>query len=129
MLHKNPNVQSAPAHFTATDTQIGTWECQLPFETLTWSDEVYEIFELPRGMPLTRSETLGFYTEESRAKLETIRAGAIEEQSTFSMDLEINTALGKQRWVRIHGEIEYQDGVPVRVFGTKQDITAEKTRG
>ncbi|BCJ89403.1 hypothetical protein IZ6_01380 [Terrihabitans soli] len=106
---------------------IGTWECELPFEHLTWSDEVYDLFELPRGMRITRSEALGFYTDESRAALETIRAGAIEKQESFTLDLEIHTALGKTRWVRITANIEYRDGVPHRLYGTKQDITAEKT--
>lgn len=28
--------------------QIGIWECTLPDEELTWSDYVYDIFELPK---------------------------------------------------------------------------------
>jgi PAS domain-containing protein len=107
----------------------GTWECLFPFETLTWSDEVYELFDLPRGLRLSRSEALGFYTDESRIALEAIRKGAIENRTSFTLDAEIVTALGRSRWVRIKAELEYENGEPVRIFGTKQDITAEKTAG
>ncbi len=104
----------------------GTFECLFPFETLTWSEETYDLFELPRGMNITRSEALGFYSDECRLVLEKIRADAIAGQSSFTLDVEITTALGKMRWMRIVADVEYRDGVPYRLYGTKEDITAEK---
>jgi PAS domain-containing protein len=126
VLHKNLSVHPTPANFIHEESLIGTWECQLPFEHLTWSNEVYDLYEMPRGLRITRTEALGFYTEESRIALEAIRSGAIEQQRSFMLDVEIITALGKSRWLRITAEIEYRDGQPLRLFGTKQDITAEK---
>jgi PAS domain-containing protein len=105
---------------------VGTWECQLPFEILSWSDEVYDLFELPRGMRVTRAEALGFYSEESRRMLETVRSRAIENQTNFVFEAEIHTAFGKTRWMRITASVEYANGMPHRLFGTKQDITEEK---
>jgi len=32
--------------------RIGVWECNLPDETLAWTDMVYELFDLPIGHPL-----------------------------------------------------------------------------
>ena len=115
-----PNAESAAL--------TGTWECLFPFESLTWSDGIYDLFELPRGMRITRSEALGFYTDESRAELETIRAGAIEKRTSFTLDLEITTALGKSRWVRMVSHVEYSDDIPHRVYGTMEEITAEKAQ-
>lgn len=106
----------------------GTFECLFPFETLTWSDGVYDLFELPRGMNVTRSEALGFYTDESRAELEKIREGAIKMQESFTLDVEITTALCNTRWMRMIAHIEYRNGVPHRIYGTKEDITAERRR-
>jgi PAS domain S-box-containing protein len=105
---------------------VGTWECQLPFEILSWSDEVYDLFELPRGMRVTRAEALGFYSEESRRMLEAVRSNAIEKQTNFVFEAEIHTAFGKTRWMRITASVEYANGTPRRLFGTKQDITEEK---
>lgn len=106
--------------------KIGIWQCQLPFETLVWSPGVYDLFELPRGFRITRDECLGFYTPESREALEEIRTRAIRDCTDFTLDAEIVTALGKPRWVRIVANVEYQNDAPVRLFGTKRDITAEK---
>ena len=106
--------------------QIGIWECTLPEEELTWSDYVYDIFELPRGAPLNRSETLACYTENSRQELQKRRSGAIAECSGFTLEAEIRTFRGNKRWIRITASIECQDDIPVRIFGMKQDITDQK---
>ncbi|ASV85049.1 diguanylate cyclase domain protein [Ochrobactrum quorumnocens] len=106
--------------------QIGIWECTLPDEALTWSDYVYDIFELPRGAPLNRSQTLDCYTESSRQELQKRRSGAIAECSGFTLEAEITTFRGNKRWIRITASIECQDNVPVRIFGMKQDITDQK---
>ena len=36
----------------------GLWECDLTNETLTWSGGVYDIFGLPRGTVVSRSDAL-----------------------------------------------------------------------
>lgn len=126
MLNKNLALKSAPPEPAYEAAPVGTWECQLPFETLTWSDEVYDLFELPRGMRVTRTEALGFYSEESRRMLEAVRQSAIENETSFVFEAEVHTALGKTRWMRITASVEYENGAPYRLFGTKQDITAER---
>ena len=107
--------------------QIGVWECELSDNSLRWSDVVYDIFELPRGSSLDRDTTLDHYPEETRRKLNEIRAKAISERSGFCLDAEINTTRGRRRWIRITASVECANGKPVRIFGMKQDITAEKT--
>jgi PAS domain-containing protein len=106
--------------------RIGVWQCDLPFETLTWTSAVYDIFELPRGFRVTREETLGFYTRESREMLEAVRAEAIRNGTGFSLDAEIVTALGKSRLMRITATVEYEIDRPIRIWGTKQDITPDQ---
>ncbi len=41
--------------------RIGVWECELPSEALTWTDVVYDIFDLPRGVMPERGATLKCY--------------------------------------------------------------------
>ena len=129
MLKNNLALKSAPIEPAHRAAPVGTWECQLPFEILTWSDEVYDLFELPRGMRITRTEALGFYSEESRRMLESVRSNAIENQTNFVFEAGIHTALGKTRWMRITATVEYENGMPRRLYGTKQDITAERQFG
>ena len=106
--------------------RIGVWECDLATERLTWTDGVYDLFELPRGSPVERAQILSLYDEESRREMERLRARAISEGGSFSLDIHIRTAKGKTRWLRLTADVERENGRSVRIFGTKQDITAEK---
>ncbi|MCL7999712.1 GGDEF domain-containing protein [Brucella sp. 21LCYQ03] len=106
--------------------QIGIWECTLPDEELTWSDYVYDIFEMPRGSQLSRAPTLECYTEASRQELQKRRSDAIAQRSGFTFEAEITTFRGNKRWIRITASIECQGDIPVRIFGMKQDITEQK---
>ncbi|OBZ92970.1 diguanylate cyclase [Pararhizobium polonicum] len=107
--------------------RVGIWECTLPDETLTWTDTVYELFELEPRSPLVREATVALYLPESRKKLTEVRNAAIKDGDGFTLDAQIVTGKGNLRWIRITAIVERIDGQPVRIFGMKQDITAEKT--
>jgi diguanylate cyclase (GGDEF)-like protein len=111
----------------STVAKIGVWECDLPDEVLRWSNGVYDVFEIPRGQPISRAGVLALYSEESRRELEALRAKAIRDRSGFTLDARITTAKGQERWMRLTANVECENGVPVRIFGMKQDITEERT--
>lgn len=106
--------------------KIGVWECRLEDEALTWTDGVYEMFDIPRSSPLDRQQILKCYSNESRIALEAIRSRAIAERAGFNLDAEIITAQGRRRWIRLTATVESERGAPLRIFGIKQDITEEK---
>lgn len=106
--------------------RIGVWECDLATEALTWTDGVYDLFELPRGAPLERARIVDLYDDESRREMERLRAEAIATGGSFSLDILIRTAKGNERWLRLTADVEREQGRSVRIFGTKQDITAER---
>ncbi|HTO33970.1 MAG TPA: sensor domain-containing diguanylate cyclase [Pararhizobium sp.] len=106
--------------------RVGIWECSLPDQTLTWTDTVYELFDLAPQCALNRDDIVALYTPESRKKLTEVRSAAIRDGEGFTLDAEIVTAKGIPRWIRITAIVERLDGEPVRIFGMKQDITAEK---
>ncbi len=106
--------------------RLGVWECDLSDETLFWTDVVYDLFDLPRGSPIDRQQILRCYTPTARLELESRRARAIAEKTGFTYDAEMTTAKGRRRWLRITATIECEQGIPVRIFGMKQDITEEK---
>lgn len=106
--------------------KIGVWQYDLVKSTLTWTNGVYDLFEIPRGTPLTRDMTVQHYTDISRKEMEEARAKAIANCSDFSLDAEIVTAKGNRRWMRLTGAVESREGVAVAIFGMKQDITEEK---
>lgn len=106
--------------------RIGVWECQLPTEVLTWTNTVYDLFGMPRGAPLQRSETVELYEPGSRAELERCRSKAIRDGTGFCLDALIRPQNGGERWIRITADVEQEGGRSARIFGTKQDITIEK---
>lgn len=103
----------------------GAWSCDLSTEVLTWTDGVYDLFGLARGSKLRRSDALDVYQSQSRSEMEQRRALAVRTGTGFSLDCQLRTA-GQSRWMRLRVGVNYDQGRPVRIFGSKQDITAEK---
>lgn len=106
--------------------KIGVWEFDLVTEKLTWTDTVYDLFEIPRGTVLNREDTLKYYDERSLRQMEQLRSEAIRSGSGFAMDIVIRTASGADRCIRLTADIEQENGKSVRIFGTKQDVTDER---
>ena len=106
--------------------RIGVWEFDLATEELHWTDGVYDLFELPRGAAVDRLDIVALYDEESRREMERLRAEAIRTGRSFRLDIHIRTAKGNWRWLHLTGDVEKENGRPVRIFGTKQDITEAK---
>ncbi|MGS1017162.1 sensor histidine kinase [Allosphingosinicella humi] len=106
--------------------RIGVWECDLATEALTWTDGVYDLFDLPRGSPLERARIVELYDADSRREMERLRAATIRDGGSFTLDILIRTPKGNERWLRLTADVEQENGRSARIFGTKQDITREK---
>ena len=105
---------------------MGAWECDLATERLTWTDGVYQIFDLSAGTPLRRATIVDLYCDESRDEMEFLRAEVIRSGRSLAMDAQIRTAHGARRWMRLSVGVTQDEGRPVRLFGAKQDVTAER---
>lgn len=110
----------------SASARIGVWQCDLADESITWTDSVYDLFELPRGVRVRRPYTVELYSEPSRLHMSLLRRRSIISGSDFTLDAEITTARGNRRWMRLTGSVERRNGRSVRLFGMKQDITEEK---
>ena len=80
---------------------VGCWECDLSDNSLTWSGGVYDIFGLPRDLAISREGAVNYYSEDSRAKMERLRAYSIKHRRGFTLDIEVRSAIGENRWVRL----------------------------
>lgn len=135
-MREETDVGSAlPAAVTARDLWtsaaapgvFGAWECRLPAQALSWTDGVYDLFGLARGSTLSRSMTLEHYREDSRREMERLRSEAIRTGRGFALDCRIRTPRGEDRWMRLLVGVGRENGRVTRIFGSKQDVTAEKT--
>lgn len=106
--------------------RIGVWECELATERLTWTSGVYDIFGYPMGNPLRRASIVDLYADESRRNMEFARAEVIRSGCATSLDVEIRTWRGESRWMRLSINAIGEGGRTVRIFGSKQDITADR---
>ena len=98
---------------------VGCWECNLSDNSLTWSGGVFDIFGLPRDVEISRDESVAFYREESRAKMENLRAHSIKHRRGFTLDVEIQAAVGENRWMRLIAMPICVAGRPVSLHGLK----------
>ena len=107
-------------------TALGAWECNLANESLSWTDGVYDLFGLQRSGEIYRKAILDLYEDRSRREMEQHRSNAIRTGQGFALDCRIKAASGEKRWMRLIVGVGYQNNRPIRIFGSKQDVTAEK---
>ncbi|MBR0686243.1 sensor domain-containing diguanylate cyclase [Bradyrhizobium manausense] len=106
--------------------RIGAWECELETERLSWTQGVYDIFGYPVSNPLRRTSIVDLYIDESRRSMELARAEVIRSGRPVTLDAEIRTWRGEARWMRLSINAVREGGRPVRIFGSKQDITSDR---
>lgn len=106
--------------------RIGAWECELETERLSWTQGVYDIFGYPASNPLRRASIVDLYIDESRRNMELARAEVIRSGCPITLDTEIRTWRGEQRWMRLSINAVREGGRPVRIFGCKQDVTSDR---
>ncbi|HPQ76082.1 MAG TPA: PAS domain S-box protein [Methanoregulaceae archaeon] len=108
-------------------THVGGWEYDIPSATITWTDEVYRIYEVPPDYdPNNIQADIAFYSPEDRAILEDAFRRAVEEGSPYDLELQFESRRGTKKWVKTTAQVEYAGGRPVRLVGNILDITARK---
>lgn len=106
---------------------LGGWAVDLPDRRVTWSDEVSDIHEMPRGTVPSLEQALDHYLPESREAVSTALAACLGAGTPFDLELEMLTAQGRPLWVRCAGEaLRSADGTIMRTHGAFQDITQHK---
>lgn len=104
-------------------TNVGGWELDLTSETLVWTEETYEIYELSHDHEPTLESALRYFEGDAQAELETALERCIEEGTSYDLQLPFVSAQGNHRWLRVRGIAQVEQGEVVRVTGTVQDIT------
>ncbi|MBB6628426.1 response regulator [Nocardioides sp. KIGAM211] len=109
--------------------QIGSWEWDVPTDTVTWSDQLYRIYNLrPQEFAATYEGFLAFVHPDDRPRVRAHVESTFAGVDEFSFDARIIRTDGEQRWVRGLGLVERgPDGMPRKMGGTTQDITDLKT--
>ncbi len=108
------------------NAHIGSWRFVPPHTTI-WSDEMYELFQLPHNFPVTYEVIQSrIHPEDNRTRLPLARA--LESGDTdFRSEYRVVWPDGQVRAVLSRGVIRREkDGQVIEAVGTLQDITESK---
>lgn len=82
--------------------ESGLWSCDFDdHDSLTWSDKVYELFDIPKGSGIDRAGAVSRYSDRSKGVLERVRNFAVGHKCGFILDATIGVEDGSDRWIRI----------------------------
>ncbi|WP_302080707.1 PAS domain S-box protein [Salinibaculum rarum] len=108
---------------------IGGWEVDLTAETVTWTDEVYRIHDLPTDADVSLDDGFEFYHPKDRATIRDAFDRLTTDGEPYDLELRIVTADDRVRWVRAVGDPQFDDdGAVVGVRGIFQEITERRQR-
>jgi len=110
-----------------TLARIGGWEVDLIKNTVYWSDITRDIYEVDAGFEPDMKSGINFFKEgEDRETFGKVIDEAVNTGASNDIELQIVTAKGKVKWVRIIVEAEFVQGRCLRIYGSFQDIDVRK---
>ena len=128
--HLEQEVAQRTANLTEAQriAHLGNWEWDVINNTVNWSDEMYRIFGYaPQQIDASYEAFLNAVHPEDRQLVDDSVREALARQHTYSIEHRILQPDGTLRYV--HGQAEVmqgEDGQPISMLGTLQDITERK---
>lgn len=111
---------------TSKVARVGGWEFDLLQQKVYWTRETKEIHGVPDDFEPTADSGWEYYQGEGRDQLRQAVDKALVEGKPWDMEMKITNAHGKEIWVRTIGNVEKENGVAKRLYGTFQDIDTQK---
>lgn len=104
---------------------LGIWERNLVTGAYFWNSIIYQLLEVPVDHQTTLDEALKFYKEPQRIR--DILTEATQTGLPQTIEAELVTAKGNNRWMKVRVAALLQDGKCIELYGTLEDITQEVT--
>lgn len=107
---------------------LGSWELDLIEKKLTWSDEVYRIFERdPHTFRATYDTFIQLVHPQDREGVDMAYQNSVAHKKPYSLVHRLLLPNGRIKFVHGQCETAYDpQGRPIRSLGTVQDITEQK---
>jgi len=107
---------------------IGSWEWNLETQALWWSEELYEVYGVdPASGPVTFERFLALLHPGDRPMVQQAVQRAMQDGRPFAFDHRVVRPDGAVRSLHGRGLVFHdEDGRPVRMVGSGQDITDRK---
>jgi PAS domain S-box-containing protein len=106
---------------------MGGWEYSYVTRELTWTDEMFRLFEAnPGEIEMSWDSMLAQCTQESQQRFHEAFNRSEAAGGQIDLELEITTFKNRRTWVRIIGHLELLDGRPFRAIGSVQNVQSQK---
>ena len=106
--------------------RVGGWSIDFEAGTVVWSDEIYRLHDLNPAAKPDLTQAIDFFTPASRPIIEAAIKAARTHGTPWDLELSLTTARGRPVWIRTLATVECENGKPVLIVGTVQDITDRK---
>ncbi|MDD3323201.1 MAG: PAS domain S-box protein [Paludibacter sp.] len=103
--------------------KVGGWEFNIDTSELLWTEETYDIHDLPYTTSSSVEDGINYYTQDCIPIIKRALERAIKYGEPFDLELEIITAKKNRKNVHTIGRIDNENR---RIFGFFQDITERK---
>ncbi|MFY7651949.1 MAG: PAS domain S-box protein [Chitinophagaceae bacterium] len=105
---------------------MGAFEWNLLSNTLEWSAATKIIHEVGANYKPNLATAISFYHPNDRVLIEKAVANAVEKGEQYDLELRIVTKKKQVKWVRTTGKAVLDNGKCIKLYGTFQDITANR---
>ncbi|WP_346319239.1 PAS domain S-box protein [Chitinophaga sp. YIM B06452] len=107
--------------------RVGGWVAETAKEKIYWTNVTKELHGVPLSYEPDLESAVGFFKKgESQSAVMRAINRAMRTGKSWDMEVQIVTRQGKERWVRVQGHAEFEDGVCKRLYGSYQDINEKK---
>ena len=107
---------------------IGSWEVDLETMKPDWDPITRKIHEVDDDYLPDMESAINFYAPEGREAITAAVTKGVETGEPWDVELPLITAKNRRVWVRAVGRPVTEDGKPVRLVGSFQDITERRER-
>lgn len=107
--------------------RVGNWKRDLTTEELTWSDEIFRIFEVDPSVKPTYKTFITRVHPDDRATVVDTYQHSVDTRAPYERVHRLLMPDGRVKHVRVSGFTEFDGDVALRSVGTVQDITEVHT--
>ena len=105
----------------------GAWDWDFSRDAAWWSDEMYDLWGVGRGLPINEALMAANLHEEDRARVLQILRACSAQGLPYFCEFRIRHPVRGERWMASHGRPQADSaGVAGRILGLTFDITESK---
>lgn len=104
-------------------SKTGGWEVELNTGKIVWTDEMYALYGLPVGTPITMQSSMAYFPVESRKAIEEAFNRVIKEGKEYCHEGFLIRLDGQPIRVKATGKARYKSGRVTHIYGALEDIT------